>query len=368
MTMRHMKGVLRVVAMLWIFLVPDWCLSEEILEPADFPSLMSGIRITGPLDFCGEPVPLDMQEVRERLEKEMLLSLWDRAQVILWIKRSNRYFPIIEKRLKQNGLPDDLKYVAVVESALRPHAGSVKGAMGYWQFIKSTGLKYGLAINRKIDERRNIFTSTEAAIRYFKALYGLTGSWTLSAAAYNMGEHGLLAAASTQQLKDYYRLYIPLETQRYILKILSVKLILSNPEKYGFKLRDEDLYPPLEFDRLVVKTRQETSIQIVARAAGTYYKKIKDLNPQIRGRTIHRGSQTIFVPKGAGKGLQQRYKALAKWDDAAKTKKRVYVVKKGDSLSRIAKRFRVPLSSLLAWNRLKINNAIHPGDRLVVYQ
>ncbi len=366
--MGYVKRVLLIVAGFWAFSLPGPCFSEEVLEPAGFPSLMSGIRITGPLDFCGEPVPLEMQEVRERLEKEMLLSLWDRAQVILWIKRSGRYFPVIEKRLKQNGLPDDLKYIAVVESALRPHAGSAKAAIGYWQFIKSTGLKYGLTIDRKIDERRNLFTSTEAAIRYFKALYGITGSWTLSAAAYNMGENGLLSAAATQQLKDYYRLYIPLETQRYIFKTLSVKLILSNPEKYGFKLRPEDLYPPLEFDRLVVKTEEATSIQIAAQAAGTYYKRIKDLNPQIRGRTIHRGSQALFLPKGAAKGFQRRYEALANWGSAAKKQKRVYIVKKGDSLSMIARRFGVPMSSLVTWNRLKTNKSIHPGDRLVIYR
>jgi hypothetical protein len=258
--------------------------------------------------------------------------------------------------------------VAVVESALRAHAGSVKGAVGYWQFIKSTGLKYGLIIDGRTDERRNLFTSTDAAIRYFKALYSITGSWTLSAAAYNMGENGLMGAVKRQQVKDYYRLYIPLETQRYIFKILSVKCILSNPAKYGFHFNDDDLYPPLEFDRIRMKTQEETSIQIVAVAAGTYYKKIKDLNPQIRGRTIHKGNQTIFVPKGAGKGFQHRYETLAKWGGASKKQKQVYVIKSGDSLSKIAVRLGVPLSSLLTWNRLKTNSPIHPGDQLVIYR
>jgi len=125
--------------------------------------LISSLKIGGPLDFCGEGVPVETQEVRERVEKELLLTLWDRPQVILWLKRSRRYLPYIEEKLKDARLPDDLKYVAIAESALRPHAGSPKGAMGFWQFIESTGQKYGLVINKHIDQRRNIFTSTQAA-------------------------------------------------------------------------------------------------------------------------------------------------------------------------------------------------------------
>ena len=141
------------------------------LEPIQVPSLMSSVRISGPLDFCGEPVELDNRDVRERLEKELLLTLWDRPQIVLWIKRSNRYFPIIEKMLQEHKIPQDLKYIAIAESALRPHAGSKKGAIGFWQFLKSSGRKYGLKINSEKDERRNIFRSTEAAIAYFKELY-----------------------------------------------------------------------------------------------------------------------------------------------------------------------------------------------------
>jgi len=341
--------------------------SSEVLETSSFPSLISGIRISGPLDFCGETVPVEEQEIRERLEKEMLLALWDRAQVILWIKRSGRYFPVIENLLKQNGLPDDLKYIAVVESALRPHAGSVKGAVGFWQFIKPTGRRYGLRINRRVDERRSIFTSTEAALRYFKKLYEITGSWTLAAAAYNMGEQGLKSAVKLQAVKDYYRLHLPLETQRYVFKTLAVKLIFSDPEKYGFKLRKGDLYPPLEFDRLRIKVDGEISIQTVALAAGTDYKRIKDLNPQFRGGYLPRGRHGILVPKNAGKGFDRQFKILAKRERAGGGE-RIYVVRRGDSLSTIAKRFRVSLSSLLGWNRLNINKPIHPGDRLVVYR
>ncbi|MGD2187682.1 MAG: transglycosylase SLT domain-containing protein, partial [Desulfobacterales bacterium] len=124
---------------------------RAIQSLSTWPSLMDSVKITEPIDFCGEPVDLARQDVRERLEKELLLTIWDRPQVILWIKRAPRYLPVIEKMLSENEMPDDLKYVAVIESALRPHAGSRKGAIGFWQFLKSTGQKYGLRINAEID-------------------------------------------------------------------------------------------------------------------------------------------------------------------------------------------------------------------------
>lgn len=340
-------------------------LASDTDTGSPFPTLLSGIRLSDPLDFCGEPVPLHDQDVRERLEKEMLLSLWDRAQVILWIKRSGRFFPVIEKQLAANGLPDDLKYVPVVESALRAHAGSVKGAIGFWQFMRATGRKYGLTVNRSIDQRRNIFTATEAAIRFFKKLYAMTGSWALSAAAYNMGEQGLMAAVKAQQVNDYYRLHLPLETQRYVFKILAVKQILSQPEKYGFHLTEADLYPPLAFDRVTVKNKRPTSVLTVATAAGTYYKKIKDLNPQIRGQMLPRGRHVLLVPSGAGDRFQEKLKTALQEASGHPT---VYVVRTGDSLSTIAKRHNVSLKSLVLWNRIDVSDPIHPGDRLMIYR
>lgn len=335
-------------------------------QPADWPSLMTDIKITQALNFCGEPVALDDQEVRERLEKELLLIIWDRPQVALWIKRSPRYLPIIEKMLRENDMPDDLKYVAIIESALRPHAGSRKGAIGFWQFLNSTGQKYGLRINAEIDERRNIFASTLAAIKYFKELYAMLGSWTLSAAAYNMGELGLQSEMVTQKSKDYYRLYLPLETQRYVFRIIATKLILSDPERFGFQYTGQDLYPPLAFDRIQIECFQDTPIQVVAQAANTYFKAIKDLNPEIRGHFLAAGTHSLLIPQGAAEGFDVRFKQLVQqWQ--AKNQERVYVVQTGDNLTSIAERFNVPLPVLLIWNRLDGKKPIHPGDRLVIY-
>ncbi len=338
----------------------------EMDPPSVWPSLMTNIKINQALNFCGEPVALDHQNVRERLEKELLLTIWDRPQVALWIKRSSRYLPIIEKMLSENDMPDDLKYVAIIESALRPHVGSRKGAIGFWQFLKSTGQKYGLRINAEIDERRNIFASTLAAINYFKELYAILGSWTLSAAAYNMGELGLQSEMVSQKSENYYQLYLPIETQRYVFRIIAAKMILSDPERFGFRFTDQDLYPPLAFDRIHIECFQDTPIQVIAQAANTYFKAIKDLNPEIRGHFLAAGTHSLLIPQGAAEGFNARFKQLVQqWQ--AKNQERVYVVQKGDNLTSIAERFNVPLPALLIWNRLDSGRPIHPGDRLVIY-
>lgn len=341
--------------------------AKKDLARESLPSLVSATRIKGPLDFCGEPVPLDNPGVRERLEKEMLLILWNRPQVILWLKRASRYFPYIEKTLSQHNMPEDLKYIAVVESALLPHAGSSKGAMGYWQFMKHTGRNFGLTIDRNIDERRNFFASTKAAVTYLHELHELFNSWTLAAAAYNLGEARLQDERTRQQVGNYYEFYLPLETQRYIFKIIAVKLIFANPARYGFYLQEEDLYAPVDFDRVKITLPGRTPIRLVAQASGTNFKQIKDLNPEIRGHQLHEGTHIIAVPHGAGKTFHRRFTSLAdKWRQ--ENNMHIYIVQKGDSLSIIAERFRVSLPALMAWNDLSPGRYIQPGKKLIIYQ
>ncbi len=341
--------------------------TTEDYPPASLPSLISATRIEGPVNFCGELVPLDSAEVRERLEKELLLILWNRPQVILWLKRATRYFPHIERTLAQQNMPEDLKYIAMIESALLPHAGSSKGAIGYWQFIKSTGRSYGLTIDRNIDERRNFFASTKAAVSYLKELHGLFDSWTLAAAAYNVGEDRIQNEKTKQKVDNYYDFYLPLETQRYIFKIVAIKLIFSNPSRYGFHLQAEDYYPPISFDRVKLTLSNRTPLYIVAQAAGTHFKHIKDLNPEIRGHDLLKGEHIIAVPEGSGGNFHPRFTGLAeKWQQEYKM--HIYIVKKGDNLSSIAERFEVALPSLMAWNGLSLNSFIHPGEKLVIYQ
>jgi len=335
-------------------------------EEAAVPRLEESLRLISSLEFCGEPVPLDDPDVRERMEKELLLSLWDRDQAVLWLKRSTRYLPSIEAMLAEAGMPDDLKYIALAESALRPHVGSPKGAIGFWQFMPETGRRYGLTIDAAMDQRRNLAAATRAAIAYFGELHDTFGSWSLAAAAFNMGEEGLQAEILAQGVRNFYRLYLPLETQRYLFRVLSAKLILTQPEQYGFYLQDKDYYPPVSFKTVELTIYEETSLAVVARAAGTDFKRIKDLNPELRGHYLAAGTYSLAVPADTLPGFQERFiQAQQEW--LAQRKERVYVVQSCDNLSTIAEQFRVPLPAILIWNRLDARDTLHPGDRLIIY-
>jgi len=331
------------------------------------PPLLESLRFDRNLSFCSEAVPLADPEVRERMEKELLLSLWDRDQALLWLKRSSRYLPIIEAMLSQAGLPDDLKYIALAESALRPHVGSPKGAIGFWQFLPETGRRYGLTINKQIDQRRSLIASTRAALAYFAELHEKFDSWSLAAAAFNMGEEGLQAEILAQGADSFYRLYLPLETQRYLFRILSAKLILTQQARYGFHLQKSDYYPPIKFNTAELIVYAETSLTVVAQAAQTDFKRIKDLNPELRGHYLAAGTYTLAVPKDMASGFQKRFdQGHQQWSQ--QRKERIYIVKSGDNLSTIAEKFKVPLAALLIWNRIDLNSPLHPGDRLIIQQ
>jgi len=257
----------------------------------ELPSLIECVRFSEPLFFCGNQVPLYRQDVRERLEKEVLLALWDRPQVILWIKRASKYFPHMEKIINQADLPDDLKYVAVIESGLRPHVSSHKGAVGYWQFMRPTGKMYGLKINYKIDERRNLFKSTRSACKYLKELNRQFDDWFLSVAAYNMGARGLKNQIKVQETDEFYSLYLSEETQRYVFKIIAAKFIMENPQKFGFIFQKQDYYPVFEFDKININSSRQLPIALVAKAAGVSFRTIKALaitgrNPKETKRAI----------------------------------------------------------------------------------
>lgn len=358
-----------------LFLLTAWATGGLLLLSADtwaapqatepIPSFSLDLLPDDPVVFCGEKVPLEITEVRERLEKELLLNVWNRPQVILWLKRWPRIGVYIEKQLAQHGLPDDLKYLPVIESALRPHAASSKGAVGYWQFIRTTGRKYGLRIDSLIDERRNLQASTRAAIRYLKALHKRFGSWSLACAAYNMGEKGLSMRMKRQHQKNFFRLDLPDETDRYLFRLLAVREILADPGKFGFHLSSEQLYHPEPADRIKVRLQRSTDLWLIAEAAGTYYRHLKNMNPQIRSGYLGPGTFYIEVPKGAASGFNKRLSRLRKKHPKA-NRSRHYVVRSGDSLTGIAARHKISLSKLLRLNRLHRKSTIHPGDRLVI--
>ncbi|NWG02117.1 MAG: transglycosylase SLT domain-containing protein [Syntrophaceae bacterium] len=248
--------------------------------------------------LCEERFPLEDRNVWENLDREFLLALSNEVQVLLWMKRARRYFPWVEKRLKETGLPEDLKYVTITESSLRPEAVSTSGAAGIWQFIPSTGEKYGMRKSRSVDERFDFFKATEGALSYLKSLYEEFGSWTLSMAAYNAGENRIRREIELQKTRSYFYLDLPLETERYVYKIAVAKILLSDPGRYGYRLEEKEFYDPLLLERVQIELVQPLPIIEIAKATGVFYKEIKELNPHYIEEAIPPGIHFLNLPSG----------------------------------------------------------------------
>lgn len=260
-------------------------------------------HIPDELDFCGEKVPLNYFDVREALDYELIANTYRHSMTILYIKRANRFFPEIEKILKENGIPDDMKYLCVAESGLA-NVVSPSNAAGFWQFMKPTAIEKGIEVNRVIDERYHPTISAIAATVYLKEAYRKFGSWTLAAASYNMGMGGLQKDISFQRVNDYWDLELNSETARYVYRILAYKIIMSEPEKYGFNIAEEDLYHKLETIEIKVDTTINDLVQF-AFDNGTNYKMLKYFNPWIRGNSLinnTRKEYTILIP---AKGVRE---------------------------------------------------------------
>ncbi|MDR2935170.1 MAG: lytic transglycosylase domain-containing protein [Candidatus Adiutrix sp.] len=246
--------------------------------------------------FCGWILDLSRPAVRERLETEFIFAVNQPAQVALWQRRAREYFPTIEARLKAAGLPDDLKYLAVAESDLRPGALSPAGALGLWQFMPGTARRYGLAVNSQIDQRRLPDDLMEAAAIYLKALHDAFGDWPLALAAYNAGESRVVRAVAERGLKDYSQLDLPLETERYVYRMAAIKIILENPEAYGFTAAPPvQVYQPLISARRTVAVPDKSGWPDLAKAAGCDYKTLRLLNPHMLGAEFS-GTYELRVP------------------------------------------------------------------------
>jgi hypothetical protein len=245
------------------------------------------------VSLCGEPMPLEDRRVWEMLDREFTITVWDRAQVFMWLKRAGRYFPHIEKELAEAAMPDDLKYLAVAESSLLTHIRSSVGAIGPWQFMGPTAQGNGLRKDRKIDERLSFEHSTEAALKYLKHLKEVLGTWTLALAGYNCGKARLRNEIKEQKVTDYYRLNLPRETERFIFRIAAIKIIMENPKTYGYSLAQDQVYRPIKCDTVPVKIQVPLHVTDVARALGTDFKVLKDLNPQILDCYLPTGRYTI---------------------------------------------------------------------------
>ncbi len=260
------------------------------------------------LTLCGERVPFERQDVWEMMDQSFVSSVYNQPRVILWIKRAHRYFPYIEKRLQERKLPDDLKYIAVVESALKIYATSSAKAVGPWQFIEGTGKAYGLRSDRWIDERYNFERATEAALNYLTDLHKEFKNWGLAIAAYNCGENRMAKDLRAQGVNNFYDADLPLETEAYIFSILAAKSILSNPAAYGYSVPAAKRYPPLEYDEIDLSVSRETPITAIARACDTTYKIIREMNPEIRQNALPSGNFKLRIPKGKAQGFGVRLK------------------------------------------------------------
>lgn len=244
------------------------------------------------LNLAGERVPIERQHIRERMDRELLVNTYWQSNGLLLLKRANKYFPILEPLLKEYGLPDDFKYLAVAESALIDETSSV-GAAGMWHFMKNTGKEYGLEINQNVDERYHIEKSTKVAAQYLIKAKERFGSWTLAAAAYNAGNYGVSRRLEAQGVTSYYDAFLPNETERYVLRIIALKEVLSNPRKYGFKFEEKDLYT-MEKTRTIKVDSAITNIALFAKNFGLNYKELKLHNPWLRQNKLNNRSQKVY--------------------------------------------------------------------------
>lgn len=249
------------------------------------------------LEFAGEKVPINYPYVREAIDREVLTSSCMHTTTTLTLRATTRYFPLIESILKKHNIPEDFKYLCMAESALNPNAYSAAKAAGLWQFISAAAKQYGLETGENTDARYNVEQATEAACRYLRNAYERFGSWTLAAASYNAGPAGVANRMKTQGVDDYWDLYLPEETMRYVPRIISLKLIESNPAKYGFHLNPEDYYKPYENYTEITVNHKNIDWSKLAREHGTTYRMLRILNPWIRSYTYANGGSTSYKVK-----------------------------------------------------------------------
>ena len=273
-------------------------LNPDVLHFEQMSQYIHDVELPKTMDFCGETVPLDRFYVRESLERELLVNTYRHASTLLLMKRTSRWLPVIEPIMKKNNLPSDFKYLAMIESDLT-NAVSPSKAVGFWQFLEGTGKQYNLEIYKEVDMRYHQEKETQAACDFLKDLYRRFKSWTLAAAAYNCGGGRISKTIEEQQVTSYYDMLLPNETERYIYRILAFKLIMENPEKYGFHISDEGWYQPLEYKTITVTETIENLAQF-AIDQGTNLKMLKYYNPWLRSDklTISEGnSYVIKLPK-----------------------------------------------------------------------
>ena len=257
---------------------------------------VESITLSKSFSFANENIPTHIPDIRERLEREILRNAYYHSSTIMNLKRSTRFFPEIERILQEEGLPLDFKFLAVAESDLT-NATSPVGAKGMWQFLRATGKEYGLEVNNDIDERMHFEKSTRAACKYLKRLHKRFGSWTMAAAAYNMGGSRLKKESSAQKSENYFDLNLNQETSRYVFRIAALKEILTNPETYGYFLNVEDYYQPLNDFSVVEQNTTVDNLGAFAEKYGISYRQLKIYNPWMKSSRLPNASGKLYKIK-----------------------------------------------------------------------
>jgi len=295
--------VLISVVVLGLFLINAEKLSKDKVQVSDNDSIkntsdtyqIKALKIPDNLSFAGEKVPTTKTDIKERIDRELLVNTYWQSNGLLYFKRSNKYFPLIEPILKEYGIPDDFKYLALIESGLQ-NVTSPAGAKGFWQLMPATAKEYGLEVNSNVDERYNLEKSTIAACKYLLESKERFGNWTLAAASYNAGKAGISKRIESQQVNNYYDLLLVSETARYIPRIVAVKEILNNPKKYGFIFDKEDLYNNLETKNIKVDT-PISNLALFAKEYDINYKLLKLHNPWLRENKLNNKSRKLYEIK-----------------------------------------------------------------------
>jgi hypothetical protein len=271
--------------------------SEDKLHQEQFNIKYGIFAIVQPedLNFAGEAIPIYSSEIWERIDKELLKNVYWQSNTMLYFKKASKYFPIIEPILKKYKIPDDFKYLAIIESGL-DNVVSPSGAAGFWQIMRGTGREYGLEINNEIDERYNLEKSTVVACQYLQEAYNKFGNWTMAAASYNMGKNGARRKIIEQESDNYYNLHLNSETARYVFRIIAVKEIMQNPKRYGFMFRESDLYSMPNFQSIKVDSTI-SNLSDFAKSYSVNYKLLKQFNPWLRGMSLPDKSRKKYILK-----------------------------------------------------------------------
>ena len=256
---------------------------------------IKALKIPNNLTFAGEKVPTELNDIKERMDRELLVNTYWQSNGLLLIKRAHKSFPLIEPMLKKHGIPDDFKYLAVAESGLENNS-SPAGAAGFWHFLKSSAKEYGLEVNQNVDERYNLEKATNVAAEYLKKSKKRFGSWTLAAAAYNAGNARIARNLKKQQVDNYYDLLLNNETSRYVFRIVALKEVLSYPKKYGFEFEEEDLYDLPKTKTIKVDT-VISNIASFAKGFQSNYKELKLHNAWLRENKLNNKSRKLYTIK-----------------------------------------------------------------------